>query len=220
MDMITEEIYDKYLISLLAGKRLECRTIIQNLLDRSIEITDLHENLIKRSMYKVGELWELNEITVANEHLATAISDTLLNLTYPYIFKTKRNGKKAVIACCTNELHQLGAKMVADTIEFNGWDSHFLGANTPLDDMIRYIDEISPAIVGISLSYRPNLDHLKRAVETVRREFPHLDLLVGGHAFLGGGLDGPGFIKEYPGVEYVPSLKLLENILKGEGYNG
>lgn len=213
--MITEEIYNNYLVSLLSGNRLECCTIIQNLLDMSIEITDLHENLIKRSMYEVGDLWELNEITVANEHLTTAISDTLLNLTYPYIFETKRKGKKAVIACCTNELHQLGAKMVGDILELNGWDSYFLGANTPLDDMIRYIDKIAPAIVGLSLSYEPNLDYLKRAVETVRSEFPNLDLLVGGHAFLGGGVDGPGFIRGYPGIEYVPSLKHLENILKG-----
>ncbi len=216
MNKITEAIYNKYLVSLLAGNRLECCTIIQNLLDTSIEITDLHENLIKRSMYEVGDLWELNKITVANEHLATAISETLLNLTYPYIFKTKRKGKKAVIACCTNELHQLGAKMVADIIEFNGWDSHFLGANTPLDDMISYIDQIAPEVVGISLSYRSNLDHLKRAVETARSEFPHLDLLIGGHAFLGGGLDGPGFIREYPGVEYVPSLKHLEKTFSKE----
>lgn len=213
--MITQEIYDKYLISLLAGKRLECFTIIQNLLDRNIEITDLHENLIKRSMYEVGDLWELNKITVANEHLATAISETLLNLTYPHIFETKRKGKKAVIACCTHELHQLGAKMVADILEFNGWDSHFLGANTPLDDMINYIDKIAPGVVGISLSYRPNLSHLKRAVDSIRSEFPHLDMLVGGHAFLGGELDGLGFIREYPGVEYVPSLKHLETFFKG-----
>jgi methanogenic corrinoid protein MtbC1 len=215
MVMITKEIYNKYLISLLAGKRLECCTIIQNLLDGGLEITDLHENLIKRGMYEVGDLWELKNITIANEHLATAISDTLLNLTYPYIFKTKRKGKKAVIACCANELHQLGAKMAADILELNGWDSYFLGANTPLDDMLCYIDEISPAIVGLSLSYLPHLDYLKRAVEIIRIEFPNLDLLVGGHAFLGGGLDGPGIIREYPSVEYVPSLKHLENILKG-----
>ncbi|MGB3221441.1 MAG: cobalamin-dependent protein [Desulforhopalus sp.] len=216
MNKISEEIYNKYLVSLLAGNRLECCIIIQNLLDTSIEITDLHENLIKRSMYEVGNLWELNEITVANEHLATAISDTLLNLTYPYIFETKRKGKKAVIACCTNELHQLGAKMVGDILELNGWDSSFLGANTPLDDMISYIDKIVPKIVGLSLSYRPNLDHLKRTVERVRSEFPNLNLMIGGHAFLEGGLDGPGFIREYSGVEYVPSLKHFENILKGE----
>jgi methanogenic corrinoid protein MtbC1 len=213
--MITEEIYDNYLISLLAGKRLECCTIIRNLLDGNIAIIDLHENLIKRSMYEVGDLWELNEITVATEHLATAISDTLLNLTYPYIFKTRRKGKIAVIACCANELHQLGAKMVADILELNGWDSYFLGGNTRLEDMVRYIDDVAPAIVGLSLSYRANLNYLKQSVEIIRGEFPHLKLLVGGQVFLRGRLDGSVFIREYPGVEFMPSLKHLENFLKG-----
>ena len=69
------------------------------------------------------------------EHLATAISESLLNLTYPRLFAQPRNGKSAVVTCVSNEYHQIGGKMVADIFELNGWRGHFLGANMPEADL-------------------------------------------------------------------------------------
>jgi methanogenic corrinoid protein MtbC1 len=213
--MITEDLYEKYLGALLAGNRLECTAVVQNLLNNSTEIKEIYENLIKRSMYRVGELWELNQITVANEYLATALTDSLLNLTYPYVFATERTGKKAVIACCVNEFHQIGAKMVVDILEFNGWDSHFLGADTSFDDLLRCIDDVAPDIVGISLCVLPDIAYFKRNIEIMRTDFPNLNLLIGGRAFLKAELGGIDIIGQYPGVEYVSSLHDLEILIKG-----
>ncbi|WP_254434125.1 B12-binding domain-containing protein [Halobacillus sp. Marseille-Q1614] len=39
----------------------------------------LYEDIITPAMYHVGELWEKNEISVADEHLATAICDFVLS---------------------------------------------------------------------------------------------------------------------------------------------
>ena len=125
--MIEERLYQDYLKALLAGKRKQCRDMVQGLLDANIELKTLFTNLFQRSMYEVGELWENNRITVANEHLATSITESLLNLTYPVLFAADRSGKKAVISCSANEFHQVGGKMVADIFELNGWDGHFLG---------------------------------------------------------------------------------------------
>ncbi len=51
--------------------------------------------------------------------------------------------------------------MVADIFELNGWDSHFLGANTPFDQMLAYIQDESPDLVGLSVSVYFNMPALK-----------------------------------------------------------
>ena len=210
--MIDERLYQEYLKALLAGQRKHCRDMVQSLLDANIELKTLFTDLFQRTMYEVGELWENNRITVANEHLATSITESLLNLTYPALFAADRNGKKAVISCSANEFHQVGGKMVADIFELNGWDGHFLGANLPLEDLSRFIQEVGPDVVGLSLSILANLDHLKRGIEVVRTDFPNLDVLIGGQAFRWGGIDA---IKRYPGTEYISSLDELEKLIRG-----
>jgi methanogenic corrinoid protein MtbC1 len=163
-------------------------------------------------MYRVGELWENNRITVANEHLSTSITESLLNLCYPSIFAKERVGKKVVISCAANEFHQIGGKIVADIFELNGWDGYFLGANSPFEDTARFIHEFRPEVVGFSLSILSNLDHLKRGIEAFRSDFPNLDLIIGGQAFRWGGIDT---IKQYAGTEYIQSLDDLEKMIKG-----
>jgi len=211
--MINEDQYEHYLKALLAGNRFECRAFIQSLLDKNIEITELYESLFRKSMYKVGELWECNQITVANEHLATAITDSLLTLTYPEIIKTERIGKKAVISCCTNEFHQLGAKMAADILELNGWDSHFLGANTPTSDIAEYIDKVIPDIIGLSFCILQDRDDLQKSIEIINTDFSYIDMIIGGQAFLYS--EAMDILRQYPHIEYIPSLKNLEEFITG-----
>ncbi|MGD8991155.1 MAG: cobalamin-dependent protein [Desulfobacterales bacterium] len=208
--MIDEKLYESYLTFLLDGKRSKCHDIVQKLLDDKIAIKKLYTDLFQRSMYRVGELWENNRITVANEHLATSITESLLNLAYPSIFAMERIGRKVVISCAANEFHQIGGKMVADIFELNGWDGYFLGANSPLEETARFIHETRPDVVGFSLSTLSNLDYLKRGIQAIRSDFPNRDLLIGGQAFRWGGI---GTIKQCAGTEYIRSLNDLEKMI-------
>lgn len=208
--MITEELYQKYLKSLLTGDKVACLKIVKTLLENNIAIRDLYVELFQKSMYKVGELWEINEISVAREHLATAITESLLSITYPYIFKGEQTAKKAIISCTANEYHQLGGKMVVDIFELYGWDAHFLGANTPPAELVSLIEEIKPDLVGLSLAVSFNLPSLITTLEEIKGNYQNLDILVGGHAFAYGGTD---LLKNFSGTHYLESLSQLEDSL-------
>ncbi len=208
--MITQSVYEAYLGHLLAGRRHACVQIVQNLLDSDIDIKQLYTDLFQRSLYQVGQMWERNQISVAREHLATAITESALNLVYPTLFADSQVGKKAIISCSANEFHQIGGKMVADILEINGWDGYFLGANTPIGELLAFIDEIQPDMVGLSLSIYFNLPALKSTIAAIQAEFSNMDILIGGQAFHWGGLDA---IKAYPNVEYLPSLNSLEKLI-------
>jgi methanogenic corrinoid protein MtbC1 len=210
-EWITPGLYAEYFEALLAGNKEVCVKTVQYLLDREIDLYDLYVHLFQRSLYEVGDLWERNRVSVAIEHLATTITESLLTLVYPRIFAAEHIDKKAVVACVANEYHQIGAKMVADVFELNGWDGYFLGANTPPESLLAFVQEKRPHVLGLSLSVYFNMDTLCRLLEIVRGAFRDLPVLVGGQAFRWGGADR---VTRYPGVQQVSTLKELESFIR------
>lgn len=206
---ITEDLYRRYLAWLLAGQRRQCHALVSDLLDRGVEIKALYIELFQRSLYEIGQMWERREISVAVEHMASAITESLLTLVYPTIFAAEHGDKSAVISCAANEYHQIGGKMVADLFELHGWHGYFLGANTPQDDLLRLIEEKRPQLVGLSLSVLSNLPNLLAALEAITGRWPDLRILVGGQAFRHGGDEA---ISKYSNVACVRSLDELQAV--------
>ncbi len=209
--MITDQLYEKYLSSLLEGERKACIRIVQELVDQQIDLKHLYTDLFQKSLYTVGELWEANRITVAREHLATAITEGLLNLAYPQVFQGEKTSGNIVISCTANEYHQVGGKMVADIFEMNGWNGYFLGANTPVDQLLSFVDEVNPDLVGLSLSIYFNSQSLQNCIEAINADFPSQDIIVGGQAFRWGGKD---ILKQYRSVDFISTLEDLEKQIK------
>lgn len=209
--MITEDLYGRYLAALLVGDQPACAAIVTESLNGSIDVKTLYTNLMQRSMYEVGALWEANRISVATEHLATSVTEGLLSLVYPIIFARPHLNRTAIVSCVANEFHELGGRMVADIFELNGWHGHFLGANTPLPDLLAMISDKRPHLLALSMSTQAGTHALIAAVDAVRRQFPRLPVLVGGQAFRRGGGD---IVQGYPGVQVVVSIHELETIIR------
>lgn len=211
--LITPSLYQGYVHSLLQGNRRECSRVIKTLLDQGISLKTLYEQLFKSSLYHVGELWEHNRISVAREHLASSLTESLMTQVYPLLFHPRTDTKGLVIISCTaNEFHQIGGKMVADMLELNGWDTHFLGANTPVDQLIAHVHETRPDFLGLSLSISSRLPELTKTIEAVRHHYPNLNILAGGQAFL---REGKEVLARYHSTTYIPSLSILETELFG-----
>jgi len=174
---------EKFLENLLQGNRQNCSSIAKLYLTNNHSFIDLYEDVFKFSLYEVGRLWESNKISVATEHLASAIIEGILNELFDQLISKKRYNKKVIVACVENEQHQVGAKMVADTFEMNGWESFFLGAGIPSSELIHYVHEIKPDLIAISLSVYFNFTNLIRLLAKLRQEFPELQILIGGQAF-------------------------------------
>lgn len=187
--MIKPDQYQTYRESLLAGERRDCARIVQNLLEINTDPMEIYIELFQRSLYEVGELWESNRISVATEHIATAITESLMTMLHPRVFATPRKPFRAIISCGANEYHQVGAKIVADTFELYGWRTTFLGANTPSETLLDAVQRQRPSVVGLSLSIYFNLAGFLDLAGELRTSHPDLSLVAGGQAFRHGGRD-------------------------------
>lgn len=208
--MIENETYNTYFNNLIKGAKNECATIVDDMINSNVPVDTIYTQLFQHSLYQVGDYWEKNKISVATEHMATAITENLMIRLQPQLFTTERTGKKAVIACVANEYHQVGAKMIADIFEMNGWDGYFIGANTPTAELIRFLENQNPDLIGLSLSIFFNLPELKSTIAQIRQRFPNMPILVGGQAFRWGGTD---IVKEFNNVEYLSGIDTLNKFI-------
>lgn len=200
--------YSRYVQALLAGDRRICHEIMRNLVDSSLDLRSIYEGFIRRSLYEIGDLWMTGRVSVATEHLATAITESLLTLVYPRLFRQPRNGRIAVVSCAPRETHRIGAKMVADMFELNGWRGHYLGADVPAPDLVQLIDEKHPEVLTLSITTSANLGPLLETADTVRHRFPALPILVGGQGFDPAGRERA---ERIPHVRFLASLDELES---------
>lgn len=204
--------YAPYLSALLRGDREVCRAIVEELIaDDRLDIKSLYVNLFQHSLYEVGDLWARNMISVDVEHYATAITESLLPLLYPKIFGAEHIGRKAIVTALVNEFHQIGAKMVADIMELNGWDAYFIGANTAITDLLAAIETENPDLVALSMGLAANFPQLIATIEAVHSTRPQLPIVAGGQGFRAYPDD---VLAGRPGVTLIRSLYDLEVYLE------
>lgn len=213
---IDDPTYHRFLTALIAGDRRTCSRIA-DAAGSLVPLKSLYEQLFQRALYEVGDRWEQNRLTVAVEHMSTAIIEGLLNERFPGLVSIARKQRTAVITSVESELHQVGGKMVADLFEMHGWDAHYLGSDVPCGELIRYCEALQPHVVGLSLTVYFNLPALIRMIRQLRRRFAGLPLIVGGQAFRHGGQEA---VSALDGVTLVLNLDELETYIKTVDISG
>jgi methanogenic corrinoid protein MtbC1 len=121
-------------------------------------------------MYEIGRLWQENRITVAQEHLATAVSQSVLARAYLQAAFAAPVGRKAVFAAVAGNHHILGLRMLSDAFETIGWDVLYLGADVPTADLIRQVDASSPDLLVLTLSLPTHLSVARATLEHLHAE--------------------------------------------------
>lgn len=182
--------YTQYLIQ---GDQRACYQLIDQYLketsadtEESAHIKALYFDVFQPSMKEIGQLWATNKISVAQEHVATAITQHMMASLYSRIFEAtvKAVSKKVVISCPASELHELPSRMLADLLVLEGLDVIFVGANSPADDLLELIALEKPDALIVSCTITRHLTEVKHLLSKLRNSDTVQPLvLVGGYAF-------------------------------------
>ncbi len=175
-----------FLQAILHGGRKAACNVVTEAVRAGHPVVDLYTLVLQEALYEVGRLWEANRITVAVEHMATAIVQFVMAQLYPLLPPPGHQGRgNAVITGVEGELHQVGANMVADVLESAGWNVRFLGTNMPLAGILQVVEDHKAEVVGVSATMLFNLLKVRRLVGDIRARFAARPprILVGGGAF-------------------------------------
>lgn len=157
--------------------------LVRGFIERGIPVSDVYVEILAESMRRVGELWHESKISVDTEHYCTSVTQMAMAQMYPELFSAERKNRTILCACPGTELHEMGARMVADIFENGGWDSIYLGAAVPKDAMLAAIRENEPDVVSLSVTMPQHLIACRDMIYAVREEFPDIVIAVGGQAF-------------------------------------
>ena len=108
----------------------------------------------------------------------------ILSVLYEEMPRPSEHRGSAVITGIDNELHQVGANIVADALDADGWNVHFIGTNMPNDGILNAIEVHEPALVGISATRMANVGRVRDLIADIRgRPEAAPRIIVGGGAF-------------------------------------
>ena len=98
---------------------------------------------------ELGLRWERAEISVAEEHFASnVVRRRLIRLAEGW---ERGGGPVALLACAPGEQHDIGLLCFGLALHsYHGWRVKYLGADTPLPDLVRAARFIRPDLVGVS----------------------------------------------------------------------
>jgi len=153
-----------FVAALLAGRRIEALTVASSCLDEGRNLVDLEQNLIAPSLCQIGEDWQSNRATVAQEHIATAIAQSVMTMGLLRLPRPADNGRSVLLACVEGNHHAVGLNMVYDAFLLDGWEAQYLGANMPTLPLVNQVIERKPDLVGLSVSFAHQLRVVKNIV--------------------------------------------------------
>jgi methanogenic corrinoid protein MtbC1 len=177
-----------FLQAVLVADRRAALTVVEHSL-RTSEPASVYVEVIATAMHDVGRLWQGNRISVAREHMATATTQYVLAQVYSKHSPSVHSRGKAVVSGMQGEFHQLGAHMVADVLDYDGWDVRFLGTNMPHDGILAAIEEQEATMVGLSATMLLSAPKLGALINDIKRRLPSARILVGGSLVVNGYID-------------------------------
>jgi methanogenic corrinoid protein MtbC1 len=183
--MIKQNTLARYLEPLLRGDRKACRAVIEEILQSGVPANSVYVHVIWPIMIEIERLLRTDKITKTQEHLATRINRTIVDQLQNKLPRRHEKNKKIVICCAANELQELGAQMMVDLFECNGWEVRFLGGGLTNDDILAFVNNYAPDILliyGTAPKQAPEIRQLIDTIKTVNA-WPHLRIMVSGGLF-------------------------------------
>jgi len=136
--------------------------------------------VLQKGLFEVGEGWYRGQVTVQQEHFASALANRRLATLIASMPAPSRSGR-IVVACPPDEEHVFSATLLAFIERRRGWDVLFLGANVPLMRLEAALRQTQPQLVIASAQQLHTAATLIDVAELSRQE--KIALAFGGLIF-------------------------------------
>ena len=186
-----KELHLHLLNSAIKSHRETVNLIITGLALAQYPVYKIFDELITPVLHKIGEMWEMNHLTVAEEHMASdIIRDSILQIREMTI---NPNGETRKVFCFAldDDQHDIALKMVQILLEQRGFNVFYSGQSTPADSIEKLISIHKPERVYLSCTYYDK-NWIKEQLESKSSELIviyglakkyNFELFIGGEAF-------------------------------------
>lgn len=183
--VLSNSLVDKLTQALINGDEAKVREIFNGHLDEFDSPLDFLDQAVKPAMILIGIAWETAQISVAKEHVATAIIERIWGNLAKNLHQDYDTNQSALIITPDSQLHKLGSKMVATFMESKGWKVAQMNLNENDHEVYRAIDLLHPNLILCSVMLPICIPLIQKFVTNLRVQQPIYGgkIAVGGQAF-------------------------------------
>jgi len=180
-----EALAASYLAALMAGDRTAALHLIQRALADGMPLNTIYQEVLQPALYEVGRLWACDQLSVANEHLVTAVTRRVMEVCATTITPPPAGPPQIIATGVGPELHDIGLRMVADGLELRGWNTLYLGGNVPMNAIVALAVQQRVALVAVSITTSSYARYVRDLVTDLRQSAigARVKVLVGGQPF-------------------------------------
>jgi excisionase family DNA binding protein len=166
---------------ILAGDATGAWWLVKSQLEGGLDPAGVLTELVVPALRSVGDRWADGELSVADEHRATAVAQRVIgHLSLQFGRRGKSRGTIA-LAAPSGDLHTLPVAIVADLLRWRSFEVLELGGNTPADalaDAVACQERL--LAVGVVSTTGGLEDEVAASVLSVRASVPEVTIFLGG----------------------------------------
>jgi methanogenic corrinoid protein MtbC1 len=140
-------------------------------------------HVFQPALHEVGERWERGEISVADEHFATATTTDALTEVKNALPRHERHAGTALVCSTPGERHRLGGRMVADFLDAAGWRVVHETEPARVEELTALARDERVDVVALSTSLPWLLPEARRLCVALKALLVPPRVIVGGRAY-------------------------------------
>lgn len=139
------------------------------------------ERVFKPAMVEIGKRWHDGTFSVGQEHMATQIIEAATS-TMLRLVQHDDGDRTAVVGCFADDTHALASCGIALHMASWGFNVIRFGARTPPHAIRQAVEQLSPLVVGLSVTIEPAAHRARELVEEYGSACGDIPWVVGGIA--------------------------------------
>jgi methanogenic corrinoid protein MtbC1 len=165
---------DKLYAAIADGQETQARRLMERLIGH-VPMTVLCDNVIGPALRRIGNGWAAGDITIGQEHRATAICERLITVGQP----AGRPRGTAIVGTPASERHGVPALMAAACLRENHWQVHHFAADLPTTEISALAQDVAAELVVLSTASADGAAAAAAAAALLRSQLPRAITLIG-----------------------------------------
>jgi MerR family transcriptional regulator, light-induced transcriptional regulator len=139
--------------------------------------------LISPALASIGSRWAAGELSIADEHRASAVAHRLIARLGPRFTRPGRRRGRVVLGSAPGDQHSLPTAILSDLLRGAGLEVVDLGADCPSGSFVDAADVVGrPCVVGVCVTAPEVLATVPSLLDELRSRLPDCEVIAGGGA--------------------------------------
>jgi len=170
---------------LIVGDENGAFQLLEGAMASGADAIEVYVDLLAPALATIGEQWSAGDLSIADEHIASATALRVIGRLGPRVAQRGRTRGTILLATVAEDHHFVPTALLRDLLRHRGFAVIDLGGNTPAASIAEHADSLGDDLIAIGLcaTYPGAADVVGEALTTIRKTVGDLPIVVGGSAF-------------------------------------